>query len=158
MEFLASIKELWTRLTCGARPCVFCEIASGVRKEEILYQDDEILAFYDIKPAAETHIMVIPARHIVSVHTVTVDDYDLLLRMKAKALDLLKQFGHDVEASRLGFHIPPFNTVNHLHLHVLGGKFKSALRESKYEPGKIYYMELSQLLTKLETKMPTEKR
>ncbi|KAF9327009.1 hypothetical protein BG006_009640 [Podila minutissima] len=102
--------------------------------------------------------MVIPARHIISVHTVTVDDYDLLLRMKAKALDLLKQFGHNVEASRLGFHIPPFNTVNHLHLHVLGGKFKSALRESKYEPGKIYYMELSQLLAKLETKMPTEKR
>lgn len=38
MEILASIKEFWTRLTCGVRPCVFCEIASGVRKEEILYQ------------------------------------------------------------------------------------------------------------------------
>ncbi|KAF9427584.1 hypothetical protein BGZ94_004613 [Podila epigama] len=108
------------------------------------------MAFNDIRPAAETHILVIPQRHVVSVHTVTINEYQLLLRMKAIAIDLLKQSGHDSESSKLGFHIPPFNTVNHLHLHAIGGEFKSPLRESKYETGRIYYMELSQLLAKLE--------
>ncbi|KAG0213046.1 hypothetical protein BGX33_003178 [Mortierella sp. NVP41] len=104
-------------------------------------------------PAAETHILIIPAVHIDSVKTVQVTDYQLLLKIKAKALDLLKQHGHEPENCRLGFHIPPFNTVDHLHLHVLGGEFKSALRSAKYETGKKWYMDLSKLFADLEQKM-----
>ncbi|KAF9932305.1 hypothetical protein BGZ67_004829 [Mortierella alpina] len=109
-----------------------------------------MVVFYDIKPAAQTHILIIPKEHIISVKTVQISDYDLLLRIKAKALDLLKTLGHDPETSRLGFHIPPFNTVNHLHLHVLGGSFKSAATSVKYEKGRKWYMELSELLADLE--------
>jgi diadenosine tetraphosphate (Ap4A) HIT family hydrolase len=59
-----------------------------------------MLAFYDIQPAAETHILIIPAAHIESVKTVQPPDYDLLLKMKAKALDLLKEHGHQPENCR----------------------------------------------------------
>ncbi|KAG9327300.1 hypothetical protein KVV02_007076 [Mortierella alpina] len=115
-----------------------------------MLEDNEMVAFYDINPAAQTHILIIPKEHIISVKTVQISDYDLLLRIKAKALDLLKTLGHDPETSRLGFHIPPFNTVNHLHLHVLGGSFESAATSVKYEKGRKWYMELSELLVELE--------
>ncbi|KAF9988317.1 hypothetical protein BGZ75_009647 [Mortierella antarctica] len=132
------------------KPCSFCRIAAGNTSDHVLYQDHEMVVFYDIKPAAQTHILIIPKEHIISVKTVQISDYDLLLRIKAKALDLLKTLGHDPETSRLGFHIPPFNTVNHLHLHVLGGSFKSAATSVKYEKGRKWYMELSELLADLE--------
>ncbi|KAF9099545.1 hypothetical protein BGX29_006098 [Mortierella sp. GBA35] len=146
-----SLKKLLNWLLC--RPCLFCEIVQGNTLDRVIYQDDDIVAFYDIRPAAETHILIIPAVHIDSVKTVQVTDYQLLLKIKAKALDLLKQHGHEPENCRLGFHIPPFNTVDHLHLHVLGGEFKSALRSAKYETGKKWYMDLSKLFADLEQKM-----
>ncbi|KAF8933986.1 HIT-like domain-containing protein [Dissophora ornata] len=138
------------------RPCIFCEIVNGNTRDRIMYQDDEMVAFYDIKPAAETHILIIPTEHIVSVKTVRVSDYDILVRIQAKAHDLLQQHGHDPSTSRLGFHIPPFNTVNHLHLHVLGGEFKPPERSAKYETGKKWYMDLSQLLSDLQHKRALE--
>ncbi|KAF8944111.1 hypothetical protein BGZ47_004623 [Haplosporangium gracile] len=146
-----SWKIFLNKLLC--RPCVFCEIVQGNTLDRVIYQDNEIVAFYDIKPAAETHILIIPVVHIESVKTVQPSDHDLILRMKAKALDLLKEHGHQPENCRLGFHIPPFNTVNHLHLHVLGGDFKTALRSAKYEIGKKWYMDLSELLSNLEQKL-----
>ena len=54
--------------------------------------------------------------------------------------------------SRLGFHVPPFNTVDHLHLHVLGGELKSKFRKLKYETGRMWYMDLFQLEADLEKK------
>ncbi|KAF9569906.1 hypothetical protein EC968_002430 [Mortierella alpina] len=117
-----------------------------------------MVAFYDIKPAAQTHILIIPKEHIVSVKTVQISDYDLLLRIEAKAIDLLRGLGHDPETSRLGFHVPPFNTVDHLHLHVLGGHFKSAAKSIKYQKGRKWYMELSELLADLEKKISLVKQ
>lgn len=50
--------------------------------------------------------------------------------------------------TRLGFHVPPFNTVNHLHLHVLGGELKSRFRKLKYQTGRVWYQDLEQVLDK----------
>ncbi|KAF9435113.1 hypothetical protein BGZ76_006863 [Entomortierella beljakovae] len=76
--------------------------------------------------------------------------------MREKAIDLLNENGHDPQASKLGFHVPPFNTVDHLHLHVLGGKFKSKFRTLKYETGRMWYKDLSQLQEDLEKKKRKE--
>ncbi|KAF9351947.1 hypothetical protein BGX34_000266 [Mortierella sp. NVP85] len=70
--------------------------------------------------------------------------------MQSKAHDLLQKHGHDPTSSRLGFHIPPYNTVDHLHLHVLGGEFESPYRSTKYEIGKKWYKDLGHLLSDLE--------
>ncbi|KAF9360407.1 hypothetical protein BGX26_009532 [Mortierella sp. AD094] len=145
-EFLS--KGFWYR------PCIFCEIANDHSSEKILYQDSDIVAFYDIKPSAKTHILIIPKEHIESVKTIHESDYDLLLKMRAKAHDLLGERGHDPQTSRLGFHVPPFNTVYHLHLHVLGGDFKSAKKRLKYEEGKKWFMDLEQLIAKLQSYNP----
>lgn len=63
-------------------------------------QDDEIAAFNDINPAAETHILIVPVNHVKSVKTMTTDHIPLLEKMHQKGIDLLKERGHDPEQSR----------------------------------------------------------
>ncbi|KAG0208152.1 hypothetical protein BGX28_000767 [Mortierella sp. GBA30] len=120
----------------------------------ILLQDSDIVAFHDISPSAETHILIVPVIHIETVKTLqpTDEHQGLLEKMRLKATELLKERGHDPEESKLGFHVPPFNTVDHLHLHVLGGAFRSKFRQMKYETGRWWYMDLSQLQADLEKK------
>ena len=113
-----------------------------------------MVAFHDRDPAAETHILIVSVEHIASVKTVRPHHLELLLRIKSKAKELLKEHGHDPAdpaQARLGFHVPPYNTVDHLHLHVLGGTFQSAHRNKKYENGQKWYLDLETLLTRLQT-------
>ncbi|KAF9546401.1 hypothetical protein EC957_009750 [Mortierella hygrophila] len=138
------------RILC--RPCIFCVIADGSTPTRLIYKDDEIAAFNDINPAAETHILIVPIDHVKSVKTMTTDHIPLLEKMHQKGIDLLKERGHDPEQSRLGFHVPPFNTVDHLHLHVVGGVMKSNFRKLKYETGRMWYMDLTQLQATLDKK------
>lgn len=63
-------------------------------------QDDEIAAFNDINPAAETHILIVPVDHVKSVKTMTTDHIPLLEKMHQKGIDLLKERGHNPEQSR----------------------------------------------------------
>lgn len=63
-------------------------------------QDDEIAAFNDINPAAETHILIVPVDHVKSVKTLTTDHIPLLEKMHQKGIDILKERGHDPEQSR----------------------------------------------------------
>ncbi|KAG0045024.1 hypothetical protein BGZ83_009727 [Gryganskiella cystojenkinii] len=134
------------------RPCIFCGIIDGTVPGTLIYKDDEIAAFNDINPAAETHILIVPVAHIHNMKSLTVEHQGLLQKMRSKANDLLLERGHDPEASKLGFHVPPFNTVDHLHLHVLGGELKSKFRKLKYETGRMWYMDLFQLQADLEKK------
>ncbi|KAG0369436.1 HIT-like domain-containing protein [Gamsiella multidivaricata] len=134
------------------RPCIFCNIVEGVLPEKLIYKDNEIAAFDDINPAAETHILIVPVAHIESVKTITTEHAGLLEKMRQKGEELLKERGHEPEASKLGFHVPPFNTVDHLHLHVLGGAMKSKFRKLKYETGRMWYMDLHQLQADLDKK------
>jgi len=52
-------------------PCIFCQIASGEMSSQMLHQDDEIVAFRDIRPKAPTHILVVPRKHITALNEVT---------------------------------------------------------------------------------------
>ncbi|KAF9191270.1 hypothetical protein BGZ50_009485 [Haplosporangium sp. Z 11] len=159
---------LLDRILC--RPCIFCEIVGGSTPAELIYKailcctffvlchmkcaDNDIAAFCDINPAAETHILIVPVAHIQTVKTLTptTEHISLLEKMRLKGMDLLRERGHDPEESKMGFHVPPFNTVDHLHLHVLGGTYKSKLRKLKYETGRMWYMDLTQLQADLERK------
>ncbi|KAG0100313.1 hypothetical protein BGZ93_002550 [Podila epicladia] len=82
------------------RPCIFCDIVEGNIPGKLIYKDEHIAAFDDINPAAETHILIVPVAHIESVKTLQPTDYDLLQRMKSKAIDLLQDRGHSPENSK----------------------------------------------------------
>src|SRR6266542_2977077 len=58
--------------------CVFCKIAAGEAKAEIVYQDELVTAFRDIHPIAPTHILIVPNKHIESVNTLKPEDEPLI--------------------------------------------------------------------------------
>ena len=68
--------------------CLFCKIVNQELPADVVYEDDELLAFNDISPQAPTHILIIPKDHIATVNDLTESQLDLPGRMilRAKAL------------------------------------------------------------------------
>jgi histidine triad (HIT) family protein len=105
--------------------CLFCKIVAGEIPANIVKRSEDVLAFRDIDPKAPTHVLVIPTRHVASVGSATGPDGERLLgRVLAFAAELAGELG----LTRDGYRIVT-NTgknagqsVDHLHLHVLGGR------------------------------------
>ena len=109
--------------------CIFCKIVSGQIPSRKAYEDDEMLAFFDINPAAPVHMLVIPKLHIETLADCETKHQDLVGRMVALAPRIAREqgVGYDGPEGTGGFKAF-FNTgpgggqeVYHLHLHVLGG-------------------------------------
>lgn len=58
-------------------PCVFCNIVNKLENTQILYEDDDVCVFPDIKPASKMHILIIPKKHIEDVKALTPADKEL---------------------------------------------------------------------------------
>ncbi len=104
--------------------CVFCRIVAGEIPSDILYQDDEIVAFRDINPQAPVHVLVIPTEHIASLSDVTGEQSGLLGRMAAVANRLAKSEGIAEKGYRIAVNCGDQGgqLVPHLHIHLLGGR------------------------------------
>ena len=104
--------------------CLFCKIIAGDIPSNKVYSDDEIYAFHDISPAAPTHILVIPKKHISAVNEADSDDQGLLGRLLLKANAIAGQQGLDKDGFRYVINTGDHGgqTVHHLHLHILGGR------------------------------------
>jgi len=104
--------------------CLFCNIISGEIPSTKVYADDDVYAFRDINPAAPTHILVVPRRHIEKVADSNASDEGLLGRLILRANEIAKQEGLAEDGFRYvincGHH--GGQTVYHLHLHILGGR------------------------------------
>lgn len=103
--------------------CLFCKIVAKELPAEIVKESDEVLAFKDINPAAPTHVLVVPKRHIASAQDLTADDGDLL----GQIFETMAEIASDAGLS--GGHRLVTNvgsdagqSVHHLHFHVLGGR------------------------------------
>ncbi len=104
--------------------CIFCKIASGEIKSEILYKDDQIAAFKDINPQAPVHILIIPIKHIQKISDLRESETDLIGKMILSANKLAKEQGIADEGYRLVFNCGKSagQEVFHIHLHLLGGR------------------------------------
>jgi len=104
--------------------CVFCRIVAGQQDSDVLYHDDEITAFRDIRPQAPTHVLIVPNEHVSSVMQLLERDSALLAKMFSKAHDVAEAAGIADRGYRLVINTGPDagQVVDHLHLHVLGGK------------------------------------
>jgi histidine triad (HIT) family protein len=104
--------------------CIFCQIASGKIPSDIVYQDEEVIAFRDIKPQAPVHLLIIPKRHIPSLEQLKEDDSSLVGRMVAIANQLAKEEGVAQKGYRLAINCGQEGgqLVPHLHMHLLGGR------------------------------------
>ncbi|HEY3592396.1 MAG TPA: histidine triad nucleotide-binding protein [Polyangiaceae bacterium] len=104
--------------------CLFCKIVSHEIPAKILFEEDELLAFSDIKPMAPTHALVIPKKHIVSLDEAAAHEGALL----GKLLLACQRVARETKIAGSGFRVVANSgadggqTVFHLHLHVLGGR------------------------------------
>jgi len=104
--------------------CVFCRIVAGKIPTEFLYQDEDAAAFRDINPAAPTHIIIIPKKHIPSLADLSEADLPLMGHMVKIANQLAKQAGILERGYRLVVNCGKEGgqVVPHLHIHLLGGR------------------------------------
>lgn len=107
-----------------AEDCLFCKIASGEIDSKEVYSDEEFYAFRDINPAAPTHVLIVPRKHISRIHEAGLEDRDLLGRMLLCANDIAHAEGLVDEGFRYVLNCNPHGgqTVYHIHLHILGGR------------------------------------
>ena len=138
----------------AARPetCVFCAKAAEAAKDPsaFAYVDAEVVVFRDWKPAARAHFLVCPRKHITSARALTAADAGLARRMleigervvtreaarSEEAPSAPRDADADADAAaattRFGYHLPPFNSVDHLHMHAFALPFEPAWKERKY--------------------------
>ncbi len=107
-----------------ASECIFCKIANREMEAEIVYEDDEIMAFKDIHPAAPVHILAIPKKHIPSHQEIKEEDTPLVGKIHIILRELAQAFEVEQEGYRVvvncGQHAGQI--VYHLHFHLLGGR------------------------------------
>lgn len=111
--------------------CLFCKIAAGQIPSNKLFEDDTLLAFYDIDPQAPVHFLVIPKRHIASAAALAEEDAALVGHVYAVIAQLCRQLGVAESGYRVVTNVGEDGgqSVKHLHFHVL------AKRSLAWPPG-----------------------
>jgi histidine triad (HIT) family protein len=103
---------------------LFQKIADREIAGDIVYEDDLVFAFRDIRPAAPTHVLIVPKKPIPRVAGAAAEDQALLGHLLLKAAAVARQLGLSDGGYRLVFNNGPLagETVPHLHCHILGGR------------------------------------
>ena len=104
--------------------CIFCKIIKGEIPSNKVYEDEKILAFYDINPIAKVHILVIPKKHIASLQEIKEEDKELLFHILMKINEITEKVGIDKTGFRVLSNVGEDGgqAVKHLHFHILGGE------------------------------------
>ena len=106
--------------------CLFCKIRDGEIPANLIYEDDDVLAFHDVNPQAPIHVLIIPRKHISTVNDINVEDGDALVMGKliSVAKTIAAQEGVSDEGYRLVVNTnqQAGQTVFHIHMHLLAGR------------------------------------
>lgn len=104
--------------------CIFCRIANKEASSEIVYEDEQVIAFKDINPVAPVHILIIPKKHIPDMTAVTEDDVELIGAIHLAAIKIAKKMGILESGFRLvnNCKADGGQVVFHLHYHLIGGR------------------------------------
>ena len=104
--------------------CLFCRIAAKEIPSQIVFEDEQVVAFKDINPQGPVHILVIPKRHIANVATAAAEDEALLGHILCVGAQVAAEAGVAESGFRLVFNRGAHagEAVPHLHLHVIGGR------------------------------------
>lgn len=103
--------------------CIFCKIIAGEIPSNKAYEDDTVLAFYDLDPQAPVHILIVPKVHITSAADITPENSAVIAHIFEVAARLAKEKGLDD-----GFRIvnncgdSAGQSVKHIHFHLMGGR------------------------------------
>ncbi|EDO37394.1 predicted protein [Nematostella vectensis] len=133
------------------KKCVFCKISSKEQETRIIYEDEETLTFKDLRPATDHHYLVIPKQHYGNPKSLTGDDLPLVEKLMDVGKKVLVQQNANTEDTVIGFHWPPFNSIQHLHLHVISdaSQMRFASRHI-YRPGSWWFATVDWMLEHLK--------
>lgn len=103
--------------------CIFCKIANGEIPSNKVYEDESVLAFYDLEPQAPIHVLIIPKQHIACADEITAENSGVVAHIFEVAAKIAKELelkdGYRI-VNNCGAN--GGQTVQHLHFHMLGGK------------------------------------
>lgn len=104
--------------------CLFCKIVAGDVPADIVYQDDDVVAFRDVNPQAPVHVLIVPRKHLSGYGNIADEDVPLLGKVARAAGRVAEQEGVATSGFRSVVNTGPAaqQSVRHLHLHVLGGR------------------------------------
>ena len=104
--------------------CIFCKIIRGEIPSKKVFEDESVLAFYDIDAKAPVHVLIIPKKHIGSMLELGREDDALIAHIFAVAGQLARELGISESGCRLVANTGKDGgqTVPHLHFHLLGGR------------------------------------
>lgn len=103
--------------------CIFCKIIDGSIPSNKVYEDEKILAFYDLEPQAPVHVLVVPKQHICCANAIDESNADYVAHIFTKIPEITKKLNLEN-----GYRIvnncgdDGCQSVKHLHFHILGGK------------------------------------
>lgn len=102
--------------------CLFCKIAAGEIPSNKVYEDDKVLAFYDIEPKAPVHVLIIPKVHLAGVRDVTADNSAVVAYIFAIIPQIAEKLGVTDYRIVTNNGADAGQTVQHLHFHLLAGR------------------------------------
>lgn len=103
--------------------CVFCQIIEGKIPSTQVYKDKKVVAFRDIRPLAPVHILIVPLKHIETLHDIPEDDLGLISHMISVACKIAAKESIDKKGYRVVINCGPEGgqIIPHLHMHLIGG-------------------------------------
>lgn len=122
--FYGKIKKEYKKGEIKMEDCIFCKIIKKEIPSEIVYEDEGIIAFKDINPAAPIHILVIPKKHISSIIDMKKEDEATIGRIYS----IINKIAEDIGIKEKGFRVilncgeDGGQEVKHIHFHLLAGK------------------------------------
>lgn len=104
--------------------CLFCKMVAGEIQPDVVYEDDQVLAFRDIGPQAPTHVLVIPKKHISTSNDIQPEDAQLIgaLYLAAKKVAEAEGIAEEGYRTVMNCNAGAGQAVFHIHLHLLGGR------------------------------------
>ncbi|GFR00819.1 histidine triad nucleotide-binding protein 3 [Trichonephila clavata] len=138
--------KVWETVQCAILPFL-CGHGS------LVVMDDNFVAFRNITPAASHHYLVIPKDHIKDAVKLKPYHIPMLYQMEAIAAEILKQQGAVDMATRIGYHWPPFISVNHLHLHVIAPEEELSIKASViFRPSTKWFLTTKEIVERINNR------
>ena len=116
------------------KDCLFCKIINGEEDADIVYEDDKILAFENIRPLAPVHVLIVPKKHIKTVNDISEEDEELIGHL----WKVVEKVAEEKEVKDSGYKLAVNvgegggQEIFHLHYHLLGGW---SSKEARNKPG-----------------------
>ena len=103
---------------------LFTKIINREIPADIVYENDDIIAFNDINPQAPVHVLIVPKKEIKTLNHLEIEDQEIIGKMFIAAKKLAKELNIDENGYRTVFNCNDHGgqTVFHIHLHLLGGR------------------------------------